>query len=56
MWSIKKIFPNSYPYKFYVSRSPTIVSVLFFDVIADKAHKDPLSVILSEVKGFHQTS
>ena len=33
----QKIFPNGYPYKFYTS-PPTIASILFFDVIADKAH------------------
>jgi len=29
--------PNGYPYKFYAS-PPTIVSILFFDVITDKVH------------------
>ena len=29
--------PDGYPYKFYAS-PPTIASILFFDIIADKAH------------------
>jgi len=32
-----KKFPNGFPYKFYAS-SPTVASILFFDVIADKAY------------------
>jgi len=31
----QKFFPNGYPYKFYANL-PTIVSILFFDVIVDK--------------------
>ena len=33
----QNFFPNGYPYKFYAS-PPTIASILFFDIIADKAH------------------